>query len=98
MEVRSHNGPRRYFVFRHWAEVGTRTVGCVVGIGTYLESIFSPSEMSSRAMGLAGRSAAGCQPVAWSSWLAHVEHGAEVTWLTAVSAEVKGSAISLGLQ
>ena len=94
MEVGPRNGPRRYFVFRLWAEVGTRMVGCVAGIETYLLS----DRDDNRAMGRAGCSSVGCQPVAWSSRVTNVEHGAEVTWLTAVSAEVKGSAISLGLQ
>ncbi|THG20087.1 hypothetical protein TEA_011066 [Camellia sinensis var. sinensis] len=91
LEVGPRNGPRRYFVFRLWAEVGTKTVRCVAGIGTYL--LFNRDD--GRAMGRARCSSARCQPVAWSSQLAHVEHGAEVTWLTVVSAEAKGSAISL---
>lgn len=98
MEVGSRNGPRRYFVSRLWAEVGTKTVGCVAKIGTYLGTNLCPTKMISRAMGRARCSSAGCQPVAGSSRLGHVEHGAGVTWLTAVSAEVKGLTISLGWQ
>ncbi|THG13169.1 hypothetical protein TEA_028720 [Camellia sinensis var. sinensis] len=46
--VRSCNGLRRYFVFRLWTEVSTRTVGCVVGIGTYLGTNLGLTEMITR--------------------------------------------------